>query len=157
MLAEEVLYLSISELAPRIRSQKLSPVELAESYLARSEQIGTRLNAYATLTRELALKQAQQAEREIKAGKYRGPLHGIPYAAKDLLAVRDYPTAWGARPYANQKFDFDATVVEKLRDAGAVLIGKAAMIELAGGMGYRYGSASISGAARNPRNHSSWT
>ena len=157
MLSEDVLYLSVSELASRIRTRKLSPVELTESYLARSEKIGAHLNAYATLTRELALKQARQAEREINAGKYRGALHGIPYAAKDLLAVRGYPTSWGARPYADQSFDFDATVIEKLNAAGAVLIGKAAMIELAGGMGYRYGSASISGPARNPWNDACWT
>jgi aspartyl-tRNA(Asn)/glutamyl-tRNA(Gln) amidotransferase subunit A len=157
MIGEDVLYLTVAELAPRIRSRKLSPVELTESYLARSEKLGTRLNAYATLTRERALEQARQAEREINGGKYRGPLHGIPYAAKDLLAVRGYPTSWGARPYAHQKFDFDATVIQKLSQAGAVLIGKAAMIELAGGMGYRYGSASASGPARNPWNDGCWT
>src|SRR5258708_24981466 len=122
MLTEDVLYLSVNELAARIRSRKLSPVDLTESYLSRSEKIGTRLNAYATLTRELALRQARQAEREINAGKYRGPLHGIPYAAKDLLAVRGYPTSWGARPYADQKFDFDATVIERLNAAGARVV-----------------------------------
>src|SRR5512138_1898137 len=148
MLTDDILYLSVADLAARIRSRKLSSVELTQAYLARSEKIGARLNAYATLTRDLAMKQAQQADAEIKAGKYRGPLHGIPYAAKDLMAVRGYPTSWGARPFANQKFDSDAAVVQKLQQAGAVLIGKAAMIELAGGMGYRYGTASISGPAR---------
>lgn len=157
MSGEDFLYLTVAELGRRIRSRQLSAVELAEAYLARSEKIGARLNAYATLTRELALREAQQADREIKAGKYRGPLHGIPYAAKDLLAVQGYPTSWGARPYAKQNFDFDATVIHKLRQAGAVLIGKAAMIELAGGMGYRFGTASISGPARNPWNESCWT
>jgi Asp-tRNA(Asn)/Glu-tRNA(Gln) amidotransferase A subunit family amidase len=157
MLADSVLYASVTELAQQIRSKKLTSVELTEAYLARSETIGARLNAYATLTRDLALKQAQQADSEIKAGKYRGPLHGIPYAAKDLMAVKGYPTSWGARPYANQKFGADATVIQKLRQAGAVLLGKAAMIELAGGMGYRFGTASISGPARNPWNESCWT
>lgn len=157
MLGEDILYLSVRELGERIRSHRLSPVELAESYLKRSESIGSRLNAYAVLTRDLALGEAKQAEREIRAGRYRGPLHGIPYAAKDLLAVKGYPTAWGARPYANQKFDYDATVITKLRAAGAILIGKAAMIELAGGMGYRFASASISGAARNPWDERCWT
>src|SRR5919201_39570 len=157
MVAEEVLYLSVAELGPMIRERKLSPVELTESYLARSEKLGGRLNAYATLTRELAQEQARQAEREINSGKYRGPLHGIPYAAKDLLAVRGYPTAWGARPYAKQSFDYDATAIQKLTQAGAVLIGKAAMIELAGCMGYRYASASVSGPARNPWDESCWT
>ena len=157
MLGEDVLYLPVGELGKRIRSRALSPVELTEGYLARSERLGARLNAYATLTRELALQQARAAEREIAAGRYRGPLHGIPYAAKDLLAVKGYPTTWGARPLAQQKFDFDATVIERLKRAGAVLIGKAAMIELAGGMGYRFASASLTGAAKNPWNEACWT
>ena len=157
MLGEDILYLSVRELSQRIRSRKVSPVELTESYLQRSEAIGAKLNAYATLTRDLALREARQAEREIQAGKYRGPLHGIPYAAKDLLAVKGYPTSWGARPFANQKFGYDATVIKKLQAAGAILIGKAAMIELAGGMGYRFASASMSGAAKNPWDQTCWT
>ncbi len=157
MVSEDVLYLPVTELAARIRSRQLSPVELTESYLERSRTIGARLNAYANLTPELALKQARAAEKEIAAGKYRGPLHGIPYAAKDLLAVKGYPTTWGVRPYLNQQFDYDASVIRKLEHAGAVLIGKAAMIELAGGLGYRFASASASGAAKNPWNENYWT
>jgi aspartyl-tRNA(Asn)/glutamyl-tRNA(Gln) amidotransferase subunit A len=157
MLSEEILFLPVTELSRRVRLRQLSPVQLTESYLERSRNIGPRLNAYATLTPDLALQQAHTAEKEIAAGKYRGPLHGIPYAAKDLLAVKGYPTEWGARPYAGQKFDYDATVIRKLNDAGAVLLGKAAMIELAGGMGYRFASASASGAAKNPWNESCWT
>jgi aspartyl-tRNA(Asn)/glutamyl-tRNA(Gln) amidotransferase subunit A len=157
VLGEDVLYLSVRELGQRIRSRKLSPVDLTESYLERSERIGAKLNAYAVVTRDLAIREARQAEREIRAGKYRGPLHGIPYAAKDLLAVKGYPTSWGAGPFADQKFAYDATVIKKLRAAGAILIGKAAMIELAGGMGYRFASASISGAAKNPWDQTCWT
>ena len=157
MLSEDVLYLSVRELGDRIRKRALSPVELTESYLERGRTIGARLNAYATMTPDLALEQARAAERQIAGGKYRGPLHGIPYAAKDLLAVPGYPTTWGARPYANQKFDFAATVIRKLEDAGAVLLGKAAMIELAGGLGYRYASASLTGPAKNPWNQGCWT
>ena len=157
MLSEDVLFLSVTELAKRVRSRQLSPVELAESYLERGRTIGRKLNAFATLTPDLALQQARAAEKEIAAGKYRGPLHGIPYAAKDLLAVKGYPTGWGARPYTDQRFDFDATVIKKLEAAGAVLLGKAAMIELAGGMGYRYASASASGPAGNPWNPDYWT
>src|SRR5438309_6609901 len=157
MLSEDILFLSVTELSKRIQSRQLSPVELTESYLDRSRSIGKRLNAYATLTPDLAMKQAHAAEKEIAAGRYRGPLHGIPYAAKDLLAVKGYPTTWGARPYANQSFDYDATVIRKLESAGAVLVGKAAMIELAGGMGYRYASASASGPAKNPWNEDYWT
>ena len=93
MLSEDILYLSVRELGDHIRSRNLSPVELAESYLKRSESIGSKLNAYATVTRELAVREARQAEHEIRAGKYRGPLHGIPYAAKDLLAgLKDFET-----------------------------------------------------------------
>ncbi len=157
MLSEEILFLPVTELSRRVRLRQISPVQLTESYLERSRNIGPRLNGYATLTPDLAWQQAHAAEREIAAGKYRGPLHGIPYAAKDLLAVKGYPTEWGARPYAGQKFDYDATVIRKLNDAGAVLLGKAAMIELAGGMGYRFASASASGAAKNPWNQDCWT
>jgi len=157
MLSEDILYLPVSELSRRIRARQLSPVELTESYLERSRQIGPKLNAYITLTPELAKQQAQAAEKEIAAGKYRGVLHGIPYAAKDLLAVKGYPTTWGARPYEDQHFDQDATVIRKLKAAGAVLIGKASMIELAGGMGYRFASASAPGATKNPWNTEHWT
>ena len=157
MIGDDVLYLSVRELGEKIRAKQLSPVELTEAYLKRSETIGARLNAYATLTPERALDEAKQAEREIAKGKIRGPLHGIPYAAKDLLAAKGYPTTWGARPFANQTFDSDANVIRRLEDAGAILIGKAAMIELAGGMGYRFGTASISGGAKNPWNETCWT
>ncbi len=157
MIGEDILYLTVEELGQQIKSRKLSPVELTQAYLDRAKKIGPQLNAYATLTPDLAIKQARQAESEINAGKYRGPLHGIPYAAKDLLAVPGYPTTWGARPLVNQTFDITATVIQKLTDAGAVLLGKAAMIELAGGMGYRFASASATGAAKNPWNSGCWT
>ena len=157
MLSEDILFLPVAELAKKIRARQLSPVELAESYLERSRKLGPKLNAYATLTPELALEQARAAEKEIAAGKYRGPLHGIPYAAKDLLAVKGYPTTWGVRPLTGQKFDHDATVIRKLNAAGAVLLGKAAMIELAGGLGYRFASASATGPAKNPWNTGCWT
>ncbi len=157
MAGEDILFLSVRELGERIRARKLSPVELAEGYLERSEELGPKLNAYATVTRDLALRQARAAEKEIAAGHYRGPLHGVPYAAKDLVAVEAYPTTWGARPYATQKFDFNATVIERLNRAGAVLIGKAAMIELAGGLGYSAGDASLTGPCKNPWNTNYWT
>jgi len=157
MITEEILYLPISELSKRIESKKLSPVELTKAYLDRSEKLGPRLNAYAKLTPDIALEQAQAAEKEIQRGHYRGPLHGIPYAAKDLLAVKGIPCTWGAKPYANQVFDYDARVVEHLHRVGAVLLGKAAMIELAGGMGYRFANASLQGASKNPWNTICWT
>jgi len=157
MISEDILYLPVRELGRRIRTKELSPVALTEAYLARSEQFGPRFNAYVTITRDLALDQAHSAEKEIRAGHYRGLLHGIPYAAKDLLAVKDHPTTWGAKPYHNQKFDFNAAVIERLNQAGAILIGKAAMIELAGGMNYRFASASLTGGAKNPWNEGCWT
>src|SRR5450432_4671444 len=157
MPAETLHFLPISELAKRIQSKKLSPVELTQAYLDRSEKLGPQLNAYARLTPEIALEQARAAEKEIQRGHYRGHLHGIPYAAKDLLSVKGVPTTWGAKPYENQVFDFDATVIEHLNRAGAVLIGKASMIELAGGFNYRFASASLQGAAKNPWNEECWT
>src|SRR5271170_2225931 len=157
MPAEEIFYLPLSDLAKRIETKKLSPVELTQLYLDRSTKFGPRLNAYALLTPDSALEQAKVAEKEIQHGHYRGPLHGIPYAAKDLLAVKDLPTTWGAKPYADQVFQYDATVIEHLTRVGAILIGKAAMIELAGGMGYRFASASLQGPAKNPWNTNCWT
>ncbi|MGB7284061.1 MAG: amidase [Candidatus Acidiferrum sp.] len=157
MAAEEIFYLPLSELARRIETKKLSPVDLTQMYLDRSTKLGPRLNAYARLTPDIALDRAKAAEKEILHGHYRGPLHGIPYAAKDLLAVKNIPTTWGAKPYANQVLSYDATVIEHLNRVGAILIGKAAMIELAGGMGYRFASASLQGAAKNPWNTNCWT
>jgi len=157
MPAEELFFLSLTELAKRIETKKLSPVELTQLYLDRSQKFGPRFNAYALLTPELALEQAKAAEKEIMRGHYRGPLHGIPYAAKDLLAVKGFPTTWGAKPFENQVFDYNATVIDHLKGVGAVMIGKASMIELAGGMGYRFASASLQGPAKNPWNPACWT
>src|SRR5215475_9160281 len=157
MISADILFLSASELAKRVQAKSLSPVDLTKAYLDRSERFGPKFNAYARLTPDLALEQATAAEKEIVRGHYRGPLHGIPYAAKALLATRGIPTTWGAKPYENQVFDYDATVIENLRRAGAVLLGKASMIELAGGMNYRFASASLQGAAKNPWNTQCWT
>ncbi|MGI9072575.1 MAG: amidase [Bryobacteraceae bacterium] len=157
MLGEEILFLPIRELQAHLRKHSFSPTELAKSYLDRSQRIGSKLNAYVTVTQELALEQARAAEREILAGHHRGPLHGIPYALKDLVAVKGYRSTWGARPYVDQEFEYNATIVEKLNRAGAVLIGKAAMIELAGGLGYTNGYASLTGQCKNPWNTECWT
>lgn len=157
MLGEDVAFLSIRQLEAHLRRRSFSATELAQLYLERSERLGPKFNAYVTVTHELALAQAHAADREIAAGLHRGPLHGIPYAVKDLVAVKGYPTTWGAKPYRNQTFDFDATIIRKLNGAGAVLIGKAAMIELAGGLGYQTGAASLTGPCRNPWNTDYWT
>ncbi len=157
MPGEEILYLDVRELGERLRTGKLTSVALTESYLQRSHKLGPELHAYVTITGKLALEQARKADEELRAGHDRGPLHGIPYAAKDLVAVPDYPTTWGAKPYAHRVINATATVIRRLEKAGAVLIGKAAMIELAGGLGYRSPAASFTGAAINPWNKNYWT
>jgi aspartyl-tRNA(Asn)/glutamyl-tRNA(Gln) amidotransferase subunit A len=156
MLPDDILYLSVRELGTQLKARKISALSLTQSYLARLEKLGPKLGAVATITRDLAIQQAKQADTEIAAGKYRGPLHGVPYGAKDLLATKGIPTTWGARPFRDQVFGYDATVVRKLRDAGAILVGKLAMIELAGGGGYSSAAASLQGSARCPYNLDHW-
>jgi aspartyl-tRNA(Asn)/glutamyl-tRNA(Gln) amidotransferase subunit A len=157
MLPNEIFFAPVTELAAQIRARRVSPVELAEGYLERLETTGRELGAVAAVMRETALREAREAEREIRGGRYRGPLHGVPYGVKDLLATREAPTTWGAAPYKDQRFDFDATVVRRLREAGAVLLAKLSMIELAGGMGYNQADASLTGACRTPWNKGFWS
>jgi aspartyl-tRNA(Asn)/glutamyl-tRNA(Gln) amidotransferase subunit A len=157
MLSEDILYSSITELAALLRAKRISTVELTESYLDRLEKFGPRLGAVAEVMRDSALKEAREAESEIMRGRWRGPLHGIPYGVKDLLATRNAKTTWGAEPYRKQQFDYDATVVRRLREAGAILIAKLAMIELAGGMGYTQADASWTGPCRTPWNMDYWS
>ena len=147
----------IRELQTLVQTRQVSPVELAETFLARLETLGPQYNAVVTVTRERALQQARQAEREIMAGHYKGPLHGIPYGAKDLLATAGgIPTTWGAAPLRHQTFDYDATVIRKLCAAGAVLVAKLAMVELAGGMGYRQPHAAFTGSRMSWDHHLEW-
>lgn len=155
-ITEELLYSSVRDLGNALRQKKLSPVALTEAYLERLQRLGPKLGAVVTVTRELALQEAAQADKEIRAGKYRGPLHGIPYGIKDLAATRGIPTTWGAEPYRNQVFDYDATVVRKLREAGAILVAKLAMIELAGAFGYNSADSCFTGPARTPWNTDYW-
>ncbi|MBS7638428.1 amidase [Candidatus Bathyarchaeota archaeon] len=155
-MPRSLVYATIRELSLLIRDGRVTPVELAELFLERLEELGPKYNAVVTVTRIRALEEARRAEREIEAGEYRGPLHGIPYGVKDLLATTGIPTTWGASPFRDQLFDYDAAVVERLRDAGAVLAAKLAMIELAGGMGYRQPNASFTGPPRNPWNPDYW-
>ncbi len=157
-MTSPVVFMPIRELQTLVQTRQVSPVELAETFLARLETLGPQYNAVVTVTRERALQQARQAERDIAAGDYKGPLHGIPYGAKDLLATSGgIPTTWGAAPLRHQKFDYDATVVRKLADAGAVLVAKLAMVELAGGMGYRQPHASFTGPVINPWDRTAWS
>lgn len=148
----------LRELAEALRARQVSPVELAEAFLRRLETLGPRYNAVVTLTRQRALVEARRAEAEIAAGGWRGPLHGIPYGVKDLLATAGgVPTTWGAAPLRTQTFDFDATAVRRLEQAGAVLVAKLAMVELAGGMGYRQPSASFTGPGISPWGADAWS
>jgi len=151
-------FVSVRELGERVRTRQVSPMELVEYFLERLETHGPAYNAVVTITRERAMEQARRAEAEIVAGKYRGPLHGIPYGAKDLLATSGgIPTTWGAAPLRDQTFDYDATVVRKLEEAGAVLVAKMAMVELAGGLGYSNTNAAFTGPGLNPWDTGTWT
>jgi aspartyl-tRNA(Asn)/glutamyl-tRNA(Gln) amidotransferase subunit A len=154
---DDLLFAPVREQAKLIRAERLSPVALTEAYLERLEKLGPKLGAVVTVTRDLAQKEARAAEAEIRAGRYRGPLHGIPYGAKDLLATKGIPTTWGAEPYKDRVFDYDATVIRKLREAGAILVAKLAMVELAGGFGYNNADASFTGPGRTPWNASYWS
>jgi aspartyl-tRNA(Asn)/glutamyl-tRNA(Gln) amidotransferase subunit A len=157
-MTDDPLFLPVARLSALVRAREVSPVELARCSLARLEAIGPRLNAVVTLTRTRAMAEAGRAEDEIASGRYRGPLHGIPYGAKDLLATAGgVPTTWGAAPFRDRTFEFDATVVRRLAAAGAVLVGKLAMVELAGGMGYRQPAASFTGPGINPWNPTAWS
>jgi Asp-tRNA(Asn)/Glu-tRNA(Gln) amidotransferase A subunit family amidase len=140
----ELLYAPLTELADLVQRRAVSSVELTSQYLARLERLDPQLLCVTTLTRDRAMAQARAADAEIAAGRYRGPLHGIPWGAKDLLAVKGYPTTWGTAPYRDQVFEEDATVVERLDAAGAVLIAKLTLGELAQGDRW-YG-----GMTRNP-------
>ena len=157
-MAMNAVFCSIRQLSARIHAREVSPLALTSLFLERLERLGPRYNAVVTVTTEPALAQAQRAEAEIAAGYSRGPLHGIPYGAKDLLATSDsIPTSWGAAPFRDQTYTHNATVIDRLEAAGAILVAKLAMVELAGGMGYRQPHASFSGPCRNPWDREVWT
>ena len=128
---EDVAFWPATHLAELIRTKQVSSVELTEMYLQRLKRYNAKLLCAVTITEDLAMRQAREADREIASGHYRGPLHGIPYGIKDLAAARGYPTTWGAAPFKDRVMDMDATVVSRLRDAGAVLVAKLATGELA--------------------------
>ena len=141
---EDLAFQPVSALARLVKGREVTSLDLTRMYLARLKKHGDTLKCVVTLTEDLALSQAAQADRDLKAGRYRGQLHGIPGGAKDLFATRGIRTTWGAKPYENQVIDHDATVVERLRDAGAVLVAKLSMGSLAQG-GVWFG-----GSTRNP-------
>ena len=143
---ESVAFHTVRELAEQVRTRRISSVSLTEMYIRRLKRYDPLLHFVITLTEDRALAQAKEADREIAAGKYRGPLHGLPWGAKDLLAVRGYPTTWGAGGFEKQTFDEDAEVVKRLDRAGAVLVAKTTLGALA------QGDKWFGGRTRNPWN-----
>ena len=141
---DDLAFYSVAELGALIKSRQLSSETLTRFCLDRLKKYGPKLECVVTLTEERALEEARRADAEIKAGHYRGPLHGIPYGAKDLLAARGAPTTWGSTPYTNQVFGSDATVIQRLEQAGAVLVVKTTLGELA------MGETWFGGMTRNP-------
>ncbi|MCY7380237.1 MAG: amidase [Gemmatimonadaceae bacterium] len=143
---DELAFLPVTELSELVRRRKVTATQLTEMYLARITRYDPALKAVITVTRERALRQAREADAEIARGTYRGPLHGIPWGAKDLLAVKGYKTTWGAGPYREQTIDADAAVVQRLDAAGAILIAKLTLGELA------QGDIWFGGTTKNPWN-----
>jgi Asp-tRNA(Asn)/Glu-tRNA(Gln) amidotransferase A subunit family amidase len=143
---EELAFAPVTALSQLLEARKVSSLALTEMYLGRLKRFDPLLHCVVTLTEERALAQARQADREIAAGRRRGPLHGVPWGAKDLFAVKGYPTTWGAEPYREQAIDEDATVVRRLDEAGAVLIAKLTLGALA------MGDVWFGGKTRNPWN-----
>src|SRR5882724_8914222 len=143
---DKLAFASVRELAELVRTKKVSSTALTEMYLERLKRYDTVLKCSVTLTEERALAQAKEADKDIAAGKYRGPLHGVPWGAKDLLAVKGYRTTWGAGGFETQVIDEDATVVQRLDKAGAVLVAKLTLGALA------QGDVWFGGITRNPWN-----
>ncbi|MGA9464061.1 MAG: amidase, partial [Terracidiphilus sp.] len=143
---EDLAFATVAELSGLIRARKITALALTQMYLGRLKHYDAQLHFITNLTEERALAQARAADAEIAAGKYRGPLHGIPWGAKDLLAVKGYPTTWGAGGFENQVIDEDATVVERLDAAGAILVAKLTLGALA------MGDVWYGGRTRNPWN-----
>jgi aspartyl-tRNA(Asn)/glutamyl-tRNA(Gln) amidotransferase subunit A len=156
-MTEDDFFASISDLNARLKKGEFSAVELVRGFAERLETKGRRYNALALPLTEFALRRAKAVDDELKRERFRGPLQGIPFGAKDLLSFAGQPTTWGARPYAAQVFDETATVLQKLDRTGSVLIGKLAMVELAGGPSYRMASASMFGPGLNPWDRTRWS
>jgi aspartyl-tRNA(Asn)/glutamyl-tRNA(Gln) amidotransferase subunit A len=153
---DDVFFATIPELQQRLKAGEFSVRELVSAFSERLEKLGPRYNALALSLRPAAIRRAQEVDGDLNRGRTRGPLQGIPYGVKDLLSIAGQPTTWGARPYAGQVFPYDATVIRRLNRAGAVAIGKLAMIELAGGGGYNSASASLTGPCLNPWDRTRW-
>lgn len=155
--SDDTFFASIAELQAGIKAKQYSSVELARAFCDRLEKLGPRYNALALSMREPAIRQAHDADGFFLRDRIRSPLQGIPYGAKDLIAVSGGPTTWGAKPYAGQVLEEDASVVKRLGKVGAVLVGKLSMVELAGGGGYRFAAASLQGPGLNPWDRTRWS
>jgi aspartyl-tRNA(Asn)/glutamyl-tRNA(Gln) amidotransferase subunit A len=156
-IPEDVYFATIPELNTRLKDKEFSAEDLAQAFSRRLAQFGPRYNALALPLEREAVHRAKLVDQEMKRGRLRGPLQGIPYAVKDLLAFAGQPTTWGAKPYAAQVFDYNAKVIDKLDGVGAVITGKLSMVELAGGGGYRLASASLFGPGLNPWDLTRWS
>src|SRR5712675_530556 len=133
MLDEKYAFATIRKLAGEIKARRISAIDLVEMFLARIDRYDSKLLAFITVTPEVARQQAKQADTEIRAGKYRGPLHGIPWGVKDIYDTKGIRSTWGSPIYKDRLPEYDATAVVRLREAGAVLMGKLATGEFAGG------------------------
>lgn len=156
-IPDDIFFASITEINQKLKAKEFSCVELTKAFCARLEQMGPRYNALALSLRASAIKAAKDVDGDVKRERFRSPLQGIPFGAKDLLALKKHPTTWGAKPYAAQVFDYTATVLGKLAKTGGILAGKLAMVELAGGPSYRYASASLTGPGLNPWDPTRWS
>ncbi len=150
-------YADLEELARGLAAGEWTSVELTKFYLERCRIFGPKLNAVVTFLEAEASPLAERADGERRAGKLRSRLHGIPFGAKDLLAFPGRPTTWGAAPYRDRQIDHEAVVLKQLREAGAILIAKLSMVEIAGGMGYASADASLTGPGRNPWKTDCWS
>lgn len=156
-IGNDVFFATIPELNAKLTAKEFTAEQLAKAFAERLQRLGPRYNALALPLPQEAQRAAKEVDKDLKRGRTRGPLQGIPYAVKDLLAYKGQPTTWGAKPYAGQVFDYNATVIEKLAGVGAVLAGKLSMVELAGGGGYRFASASLFGPGLNPWDRTRWS
>lgn len=156
-MTDEIFFAPITDLNARLKKREFSATELVKAFGARLETLGPKYNALALPLTKIAQKRAKDIDGEFKRERYRGPLQGIPFGAKDLLSLAGHPTTWGAKPYATQVFDTTATVLDKLDGIGSLLIGKLSMVELAGGGGYRIAGASLTGPGLNPWDITRWS
>src|SRR6202790_4232829 len=156
-IGSDLFFAPIAQLNALLTSRQISAGELTRAIVKRLAQLGPLYNALALLLEQQAIRKAEEGDKDLKRGRLRGPLQGIPYGAKDLLSSAGQPTTWGARPYAAQVFDYDATVITRLAGVGAVLAGKLSTVELAGGGGYRFATASLQGPGLNPWDRTKWS